>query len=156
MSCPKFTHTLKYSRRKIKKYTNDSCKLCRCTSGLLELSFVMHLTTCLINKHTTRKVVPTISGNRIFAFTTVVGCLMRSLPVLNDTEKKWKKYHVSIFKNSIIKSITNTDNKSTELCSSTWIQANYGLVFCTVTCSDLFSTVFAHDVVSTYAYTDSP
>ena len=50
---------------------------------------------------------------------------MLSLPVLNNNEKSIeKKYSVSIFKNLIIKSITNTDTESTELCSSTRVQAN--------------------------------
>ena len=61
-TCAKFTHT-NILRRKIEEHTKESRKLCRCTSGLLELSFVMHLTTCLRNKHTTSKVVPKISGN---------------------------------------------------------------------------------------------
>ena len=48
-----------------------------------------------------------------------------TLPVLNNTEKNTeKKDSVSIFRKLIIKSITNTGTESTELCSSTRVQAN--------------------------------
>ena len=60
-----------------------------------------------------------------FIFNRVLQILDLSLPVMNNTEKiNWKKYSVSTFRNVIIKSITNTDTESTELRSSTRVQAN--------------------------------
>ena len=48
-----------------------------------------------------------------------------SLPVLNNNEKNTEKNDsVFIFRKLIIKSITNNDIESTELCSSTRVQAN--------------------------------